>query len=162
MKKLIIGKLIKNIAIIGLALILTLCWLGLTGCQNNKPEPEPEPTKENIQQELDVDVLEQEYFAIMRLIDNVLFTITEDEDLTMSDAINLFDYMAENRIKPTQKLTIELDNCLDELMELGLKYTIANEQEKAKVEEEITLILDRMTELMIEIEEIIDNNYEFI
>ena len=159
MKKMIIGKLIKNIAIIGLALILTLCCLGLTGCQNN----EPEPPKEDIQQELDVDVLEQEYFAIMRLIDNVLFTITEDEDLTTSDAINLFDYMTKNRIKPTQKLTIELDNCLDDLMELGLKYTItANEQEKTKVEEEITLILDRMNELMIEIEEIINNNYEFI
>lgn len=158
MKKMIIGKLIKNIAIIGLALILTLCCLGLTGCQNN----DPEPSNENIQQEIDVDVLEQEYFAIMRLIDNVLFTITDDEDLTMDDAINLFDYMTKNRIKPTQKLTIELDNCLDELMELGLKYTIANEQEKAKVEEEITLILDRMNELMIEIEEIIDNNYEFI
>ena len=155
----IIGKLIKNIAIIGLALILTLCCLGLTGCQNN----EPEPSKEDIQQELDVVVLEQEYFAIMRLIDNVLFTITDDEDLTMNDAINLFDYMTKNRIKPTQKLTIELDKCLDELMELGLKYTIAaNEQEKAKVEEEITLILDRMNELMIEIEEIINNNYEFI
>ena len=158
MKNMIIGKSIKNIAIIGLTLILTVCCLGLTGCQNN----EPEPTKENIQQELDVDVLEQEYFAIMRLIDNVLFTITSDEDLTMDDAINLFDYMTKNRIKPTQKLTIELDNCLDELMELGLKYTIANEQEKAKVEEEITLILDRMNELMIEIEEIIDNNYKFI
>ena len=159
MKKLIIGKLIKNIAIIGLALILTLCCLVLTGCQNN----EPEPSKEDIQQELDVVVLEQEYFAIMRLIDNVLFTITDDEDLTMNDAINLFDYMTKNRIKPTQKLTIELDKCLDELMELGLKYTIAaNEQEKAKVEEEITLILDRMNELMIEIEEIINNNYEFI
>ena len=159
MKKLIIGKLIKNIAIIGLALILTLCCLGLTGCQNN----EPEPTKEDIQQELDVVVLEQEYFAIMRLIDNVLFTITEDEDLTMNDAINLFDYMTKNRIKPTQKLTIELDNCLDDLMELGLKYTITtNEQEKAEIEEEITLILDRMNELMIEIEEIINNNYEFI
>lgn len=159
MKKMIIGKLIKNIAIIGLALILTLCCLGLTGCQNN----EPEPSKEHIQQELDVVVLEQEYFAIMRLIDNVLFTITNDEDLTMDDAINLFDYMTKNRIKPTQKLTIELDNCLDDLMELGLKYTIAtNEQEKTKVEEEITLILDRMNELMIEIEEIINNNYEFI
>lgn len=159
MKKLIIRKLIKNIVIIGLALIVTLCCLGLTGCQNN----EPEPSKEDIQQELDVVVLEQEYFAIMRLIDNVLFTITDDEDLTMSDAINLFDYITKNRIKPTQKLTIELDNCLDELMELGLKYTIAaNEQEKAKVEEEITLILDRMNELMIEIEEIINNNYEFI
>lgn len=158
MKKMIIGKLIKNIAIIGLALILTLCYLGLTGCQNN----EPEPSKEVIQQELDVDVLEQEYFAIMRLIDNVLFTITNDEDLTMDDAIKLFDYMTKNRIKPTQKLTIELDNCLDDLMELGLKYTIANEQEKTKVAEEITLILNRMNELMIEIEEIIDNNYEFI
>lgn len=159
MKKIIIGKLIKNIAIIGLALILTLCCLGLTGCQNN----EPEPSKEDIQQELDVVVLEQEYFAIMRLIDNVLFTITEDEELTMNDAINLFDYMSKNRIKPTQKLTIELDNCLDDLMELGIKYTIAtNEQEKAEIEEEITLILDRMNELMIEIEEIINNNYEFI
>jgi hypothetical protein len=158
MKKMIIGKLIKNIAIIGLALILTLCCLGLTGCQNN----EPEPSKEDIQQELDVVVLEQEYFAIMRLIDNVLFTITDDEDLTMNDAINLFDYMTKNRIKPTQKLTIELDECLDELMELGLKYTVANEQEKAEVEEEITLILDRMNEIMIEIEEIINNNYEFI
>ena len=159
MKKMIIGKLIKNIAIIGLALILTLCCLGLTGCQNN----EPEPSKEVIQQELDVVVLEQEYFAIMRLIDNVLFTITNDEDLTMNDAINLFDYITKNRIKPTQKLTIELDNCLDDLMELGLKYTItANEEEKTKVAEEITLILDRMNDLMIEIEEIINNNYEFI
>ena len=159
MKKMIIGKLIKNIAIIGLALIITLCCLGLTGCQNN----EPEPSKENIQQEIDVDVLEQEYFAIMRLIDNVLFTITDDEDLTMDDAINLFDYMTKNRIKPTQKLTIELDNCLDDLMELGLKYTIAtNEQEKTKVAEEITLILNRMNKLMDEIEEIINNNYEFI
>ena len=158
MKKIIIGKLIKNIAIIGLALILTLCCLGLTGCQNN----EPEPSKEDIQQELDIVVLEQEYFAIMRLIDNVLFTITEDEELTMNDAINLFDYMSKNRIKPTQELTIELDNCLDDLMELGIKYTIANEQEKVKVEEEITLTLDKMNELMIEIEEIINNNYEFI
>ena len=158
MKNMIIGKSIKNIAIIGLTLILTVCCLGLTGCQNN----EPEPTKENIQQELDVDVLEQEYFAIMRMIDHVLFTITNDEDLTMNDAINLFDYMTKNRIEPTQKLTIELDSCLDELMELGLKYTVTNEQEKAEVEEEITLVLDRMNEIMIEIEEIIDNNYEFI
>lgn len=158
MKNIIIGKSIKNIAIIGLTLILTVCCLGLTGCQNN----EPEPTKENVQQELDVDVLEQEYFAIMRMIDNVLFTITDDEDLTMNDAINLFDYMTKNRIEPTQKLTIELDSCLDELMELGLKYTVTNEQEKAEVEEEITLVLDRMNEIMIEIEEIINNNYEFI
>lgn len=158
MKNTIIGKSIKNIAIIGLTLILTVCCLGLTGCQNN----EPEPTKENVQQELDVDVLEQEYFAIMRMIDHVLFTITNDEDLTMNDAINLFDYMTKNRIEPTQKLTIELDSCLDELMELGLKYTVTNEQEKAEVEEEITLVLDRMNEIMIEIEEIIDNNYKFI
>jgi hypothetical protein len=158
MKNIIIGKSIKNIAIIGLTLILTVCCLGLTGCQNN----EPEPTKENVQQELDVVVLEQEYFAIMRMIDNVLFTITDDEDLTMNDAINLFDYMTKNRIKPTQELTIELDSCLDELMELGLKYTVTNEQEKAEVEEEITLVLDRMNEIMIEIEEIIDNNYKFI
>ena len=158
MKNMIIGKSIKNIAIIGLTLILTVCCLGLTGCQNN----EPEPTKENIQQDLDVDVLEQEYFAIMRMIDHVLFTITNDEDLTMNDAINLFDYMTKNRIEPTQKLTIELDSCLDELMELGLKYTVTNEQEKAEVEEEITLVLDRMNEIMIEIEEIIDNNYKFI
>lgn len=158
MKNMIIGKSIKNIAIIGLTLILTVCCLGLTGCQNN----EPEPTKENIQQELDVDVLEQEYFAIMRMIDHVLFTITNDEDLTMNDAIKLFDYMTKNRIEPTQKLTIELDSCLDELMELGLKYTVTNEQEKAEVEEEITLVLNRMNEIMIEIEEIIDNNYEFI
>ena len=77
MKKMIIGKLIKNIAIIGLALILTLCWLGLTGCQQQMEEVE-EPKIEEPQ--INIDVLEKEYNTMVGLVENVFVMLSEHRD----------------------------------------------------------------------------------
>ena len=155
MKKMIIGKLIKNIAIIGLALILTLCWLGLTGCQQQMEEVE-EPKIEEPQ--INIDVLEKEYNTMVGLVENVFVMLSEHRDsMTMSEAVEILEYIQNNRIKPTQKLTIELDNVFDELLEVAIKYVLASEADKPKFEARIVELLEEMDAISVEIEEIINN-----
>ena len=155
MKKMIIRKLIKNIAIIGLALILTLCCLGLTGCQQQMEEVE-EPKIEEPQ--INIDVLEKEYNTMVGLVENIFVMLSEHRDsMTMSEAVEILEYIQNNRIKPTQKLTIELDNAFDELLEVALKYVLASEADKPKFEARIVELLEEMDAISVDIEEIINN-----
>ena len=134
MKKMIIGKLIKNIAIVGFALILTLCCLGLTGC--DKLEEQNNPQIEEPQ--INIDVLEKEYNAMVGLAENVFVMLSEHEDgMTMSEVVEILEYIQNNKINPTQKLTIELDKAFDELLEEAIKYTLASETDKHKIEARI-------------------------
>ena len=154
MKKMIIGKLIKNIAIIGLALILTLCCLGLTGCNNLEEQNSPQIEEPQI----NIDVLEKEYNAMVGLVENVFVMLSEHRDsMTMSEVVEILEYIQNNRIKPTQKLTIELDNVFDELLEVALKYVLASEADKPKFEARIVELLEEMDAISVDIEEIISN-----
>lgn len=133
-------------------LIISLLIVGMVGCN-------PQPVQE--EPETNIEVLEQEYIAIINLADNILFRITEDDEITVTDAFELVDYIQKNRIKPTQPLTIELNECLDELLELGINYSLETDAEKiTELEEAISLLLDRMETIAIEIEELIETSEE--
>lgn len=157
MKKMIIGKLIKNIAIIGLAIILTLCYLGLSGCQQQIEEvEEPKIEQQNIN--LDVETLEKEYNAMLELAIKVIDILNGAEgEIGIKEAMEAFSYIQNNRIEPTQKLTIELDNAFDELLEVALKYVLASEADKPKIEARIVELLEEMDAISVDIEEIINN-----
>ena len=131
-------------------LIISIMIVGMVGCNQQRVQEEPE---------INIAVLEQEYITIINLTDIILFRITNDDEITVTDAFELVEYIQQNRIEPTQPLTIELDKCLDELLQLGIKYSLETDVEKiAELEEEISLILDRMGTIMIEIEELIEIN----
>ena len=135
-------------------LIIGILIVGMAGCNQQPVQEEPE---------LNIEVLEQEYDAIINLADNILFRISSDDEITVTDAFELVEYIQKNRIKPTQPLTIELDECLDELLELGINYSLETDAEKiAELEGEISLLLDRMGTIIIEIEELIEANEEII
>ena len=159
MKTTIIIKLIKNFAIIGFALILTVFCLGLTGC---KQLEEPKNNEQTEEQQLNVDALEKEYNAMIGLAENILFKLSEHEgEMTVQQALDILQYVQENRIKPTQELTIALDNALDDLIELLIKHQLASEAEKAEVEARIIELLEQMDSISIEIEEILATYEQF-
>lgn len=135
-------------------LIIGILIVGMAGCNQQRVQEEPE---------INTEVLEQEYNAIINLADNILFRITNDDEITVTDAFELVEYIQKNRIKPTQPLTIELDECLDELLQLGINYSLETDAEKiAELEGEISLLLDKMGTLIIEIEELIKSNEKII
>lgn len=135
-------------------LIIGILIVGMAGCNQQRVQEEPE---------INTEVLEQEYNAIINLADSILFRITNDDEITVTDAFELVEYIQKNRIKPTQPLTIELDECLDELLQLGINYSLETDAEKiAELEGEISLLLDRMGTIIIEIEELIETNEEII
>lgn len=135
-------------------LIIGILIVGMAGCNKQRVQEEPE---------INTEVLEQEYNAIINLADNILFRITNDDEITVTDAFELVEYIQKNRIKPTQPLTIELDECLDELLELGINYSLETDAEKiAELEGEISLLLDRMGTIIIEIEELIETSEKVI
>lgn len=135
-------------------LIIGILIVGMAGCNQQRVQEEPE---------INTEVLEQEYNAIINLADNILFRITNDDEITVTDAFELVEYIQKNRIKPTQPLTIELDECLDELLELGINYSLETDAEKiAELEGEISLLLDRMGTIIIEIEELIETSEKVI
>lgn len=131
-------------------LIIGILIVGLAGCNQQPVQEEPE---------INIEVLEQEYNSIINLTDIILFRITDDDEITVTDAFELVEYIQKNRIKPTQPLTIELDECLEELLQLGINYSLETDAEKiAELEGEISLLLDRMGTIMIEIEELIETS----
>ena len=146
----------KRLTIIGLILTLILSCIGLSGCKkieeidNNNNTQTEEP-------QINVYVLEKEYNAILGLAENVYVMLSENEnEMTPMQAIEMIDYIQKNRIKPTQELTIALDESLDDLLELFIKYYMTPESEKPVVEAEIIELLEYMNNLSLEIERIID------
>lgn len=131
-----------------LVLLLLVC-----GCQhkNDQEEVYQEP---NITQEelVDLEALEYEYNSMINLMDKVL-TVLSGEDLTMTEVTSLFKYVSDNRIEPTQKLTIELDQYIDEFIKVGINYyTTRDENKKLELEGQLVEIFQQVEEKMLEIE----------
>jgi hypothetical protein len=144
-------KLNKNVLCIiagCLVLLLLVC-----GCQH-KEEPEEIYQEPNTTQEeyVDLEVLEYEYTSMINLMDKVL-TVLSEEDLTMSEVTSLIKYVSNNRIEPTQKLTIELDQYIDEFIKVGINYyTTRDENKKLELEGQLVEIFQQVEEKMLEIE----------
>lgn len=144
-------KLNKNLLCIiagCLVLLLLVC-----GCQH-KEEPEEIYQEPNTTQEeyVDLEVLEYEYTSMINLMDKVL-TVLSEEDLTMTEVTSLIKYVSDNRIEPTQKLTIELDQYIDEFIKVGINYyTTRDENKKLELEGQLVEIFQQVEEKMLEIE----------
>ena len=143
--------------------IITLILSGLlifsVGCGKVEIENNEQPQEQMEQQNLpinnvDLELLEQEYVAIMSLADRIITIVSENEQLSISDALNIIEYLNNNRIEPTQYLTIKLDRKIDQLLEKGMKYVVASKDNRAQLESEIYKIL-------LEIEQIC-NDIEFV
>ena len=131
-----------------LVLLLLVC-----GCQH-KNEQEEVYQEPNITQEelIDLEALEYEYNSMINLMDKVL-TVLSEEDLTMTEVTSLFKYVSDNRIEPTQKLTIELDQYIDEFIKVGINYyTTRDENKKLELEGQLVEIFQQVEEKMLEIE----------
>ena len=144
-------KLNKNLLCIiagCLVLLLLVC-----GCQH-KEEPEEIYQEPNTTQEeyVDLEVLEYEYTTMINLMDKVL-TVLSEEELTMNDVTSLIKYISDNRIEPTQKLTIELDQYIDEFIKVGINYyTTRDENKKLELEGQIVDLFQQIEEKITEIE----------
>ena len=135
-----------------LVLLLLVC-----GCQH-KEEPEEIYQEPNTTQEeyVDLEVLEYEYTTMINLMDKVL-TVLSEEELTMNDVTSLIKYISDNRIEPTQKLTIELDQYIDEFIKVGINYyTTRDENKKLELEQQIVETFQQIEYKMLDIEKTIN------
>ena len=145
--------------------IITLILSGLlifsVGCGKVEIENNEQPQEQMEQQNLpinnvDLELLEQEYVAIMSLADRIITIVSENEQLSISDALNIIEYLNNNRIEPTQYLTIKLDGKIDQLLEKGMKYAVASKDNRAQLESEIYKILLEMEQICNDIEFVLE------
>lgn len=144
-------KLNKNLLCIiagCLVLLLLVC-----GCQRKgeviEETQEPNTTQEEF---VDIEALEYEYTSMINLMDKVL-TVLSEEDLTMTEVASLIKYVSDNRIEPTQKLTIELDQYIDEFIKVGINYyTTRDENKKLELEGQLVELFQQIEEKILEIE----------
>lgn len=131
-----------------LVLLLLVC-----GCQHKEESEEVYQDPNTTQEEfVDLEALEYEYVSMLNLMDKVLTTLSE-EDLTMTEVTSLIKYVSDNRIEPTQKLTIELDQYIDEFIKVGINYyTTRDENKKLELEGQLVEIFQHVEEKMLEIE----------
>jgi hypothetical protein len=150
--------LLKRIS--SIILISLLSIFGMAGCkQVDVEEDNNNTTIEEQIQELDVEALEQEYMVINETIEHVLTVVTTSEEIGIREALDLIEYVQKNRIEPTQILTEEYNNLLDELINLGIDYVMADGNEKLEIEEKIILVIEQLDIISTEIEKTIDNFY---
>ena len=150
--------LLKRISSIMLISLLSI--FGIAGCkQVDVEEDENNITIEEQIQELDVEALEYEYMLINETIEHVITVVTTSEDIGIQEALDLIEYVQKNRIEPTQILTEEYNNLLDELINLGIEYVMSDGNEKLEIEEKIILVIEQMDNLSKEIEKTINNFY---
>lgn len=139
-----------------LVLLLLVC-----GCQHKDENVEDYQDPNVLQEEvLDIEQLEYEYLNMIGLMDTVLTTLSE-EDLTMTNITSLLKYISDNRIEPTQRLTIELDEYIDEFIKVSINYyTARDENKKLELEHHLSELFQQIEEKMLEIEDIINTNVE--
>ena len=93
---------------------------------------------------------------MINLMDKVL-TVLSEEELTMNDVTSLIKYISDNRIEPTQKLTIELDQYIDEFIKVGINYyTTRDENKKLELEQQIVETFQQIEYKMLDIEKTIN------
>lgn len=150
--------LLKRIS--SIILISLLSIFGMAGCkQVDVEEDNNNTTIEEQIQELDIEALEQEYMLINETIEHVLTVVTTSEEIGIRETLELIEYVQKNRIEPTQILTEEYNNLLDELINLGIDYVMADGNEKLEIEEKIILVIEQLDSISTEIEKTIDNFY---
>ena len=152
--------LFKRISSVVLAGILSV--LCLTGCKQTDVNENDETNDNNIQieehiYELDVETLEFEYMQINDLVDHITTVIATSDQIGVSEAIDLIKYVQQNKVEPTQLLTTEYNNLLNELMDLGIKYVMSSGDKKLEIEDEILSLIRQIDDIKMEIEETINN-----
>lgn len=131
-----------------LVLLLLAC-----GCQHKEEEYIEQPTVQEQQDVVDLEILEQEYKYMIALMDHVFNTLSTSENLTMTEVTSLLKYVSKNRIEPTQKLTIELDELIDEVIKISINYYTTTDEERGKeLELELLNVFQQLEEKCLEIE----------
>ena len=124
------------------------------GC-NNTVEEELPNEEVLIEEEVDVDKLREEYYEMLDIMDQVLGTMDMDNP-SPSQLMDVIDILS-NRQKPTQQLTIELDELVSQFISVGFDYyTTINESKKLDLEQELIEIFQQIEEKTLEIELIIN------
>jgi hypothetical protein len=124
------------------------------GCNN--PMEEELPNEEVlVEEEVDVDKLREEYYEMLDIMNQVLGTMDMDNP-SPSQLMDVIDILS-NRQKPTQQLTIELDELVTQFISVGFDYyTTMNESKKLDLEQELIEIFQQIEEKTLEIELIIN------
>ena len=124
------------------------------GCNN--PMEEELPNEEVlVEEEVNVDKLREEYYEMLDIMDQVLGTMDMDNP-SPSQLMDVIDILS-NRQKPTQQLTIELDELVSQFISVGFDYyTTINESKKLELEQELVEIFQQIEEKTLEIELIIN------
>lgn len=125
------------------------------GCNNNEVEEEIPNEEVFVEEEVDVDKLREEYYEMLDIMDQVLGTMDMDNP-SPSQLMDVIDILS-NRQKPTQQLTIELDELVSQFISVGFDYyTTMNESKKLDLEQELLEIFQQIEEKTMEIELIIN------
>lgn len=125
------------------------------GCNNNEVEEEIPNEEVFVEEEVDVDKLREEYYEMLDITDQVLGTMDMDNP-SPSQLMDVIDILS-NRQKPTQQLTIELDELVSQFITVGFDYyTTMNESKKLDLEQELIEIFQQIEEKTLEIELIIN------
>ena len=125
------------------------------GCNNNEVEEEIPNEEVFVEEEVDVDKLREEYYEMLDIMDQVLGTMDMDNP-SPSQLMDVIDILS-NRQKPTQQLTIELDELVSQFISVGFDYyTTMNESKKLDLEQELIELFQQIEEKMLEIELIIN------
>lgn len=124
------------------------------GCNN--PMEEELPNEEVlVEEEVNVDKLREEYYEMLDIMDQVLGTMDMDNP-SPSQLMDVIDILS-NRQKPTQQLTIELDELVSQFISVGFDYyTTINESKKLDLKQELLEIFQQIEEKILEIELIIN------
>ena len=125
------------------------------GCNNNEVEEEIPNEEVFVEEEVDVDKLREEYYEMLDIMDQVIGTMDIDNP-SPSQLMDVIDILS-NRQKPTQQLTIELDELVSQFISVGFDYyTTMNDSKKLELEQELLELFQQIEEKMLEIELIIN------
>lgn len=147
-----------------IVLIGVLACLSVVGCSKIN-EVEGNNNNQIEENYVDIATLDKEYNDIINFAEELamMIEIAEAEgELNIPRAIEILEYAQQNRVKPTQELTIALDNQFDELIDLFIKYYFASESERPEIEARIMEVLEIMNNISLEIEKIIEDYNEII
>lgn len=135
--------------------IMSIMLIFMTvGCNNNEVEEIPNE-EVLVEEEVDVDKLREEYYEMLDIMDQVLGTMDMDNP-SPSQMMDVIDILS-NRQKPTQQLTIELDELVSQFISVGFDYyTTMNESKKMDLEQELLGLFQQIEEKSLEIELIIN------
>ena len=129
------------------------------GCTNTVEEELPNEEVLVEEEVVNVDKLREEYYEILDIMNQVLETMDNPSPSQLMDASQMMDVIdiLSNRQKPTQQLTIELDELISQFISVGFDhYTTMSDSKKLDLEQELLELFQQIEEKMLEIELIIN------